>query len=152
MKRRAVNRGQELKRFTTPSGSIITSCPFSVTTASLKKVVTICQQFWLLPQHPSSQRTGRTSHLLLPLPLPHSLLQLHLNPSATRLYLSPKKKMDKATEAMQYAMGFLKRKASSPHTGFLQYLESCRESLPDNKAKKLKRQIIELAHSVQDEE
>lgn len=63
-----------------------------------------------------------------------------------------KKKMDKATEAMQYAMGFLKRKASSPHTGFLQYLESCLESLPDNKAKKLKRQIIELAHSVQDEE
>jgi len=63
-----------------------------------------------------------------------------------------KKKIDKATEAMQYAMGFLKRKASSQHTGFLQYLESCLESLPDNKAKKLKRQIIELAHSVQDEE
>ena len=71
---RAVNRGPALKRFSSQSGSIITSCLFSVIPAPLKKVVTICQQFWLLPQHPSSNSSVQPK----------------------------KKKMDKATEAMQY--------------------------------------------------
>ena len=63
-----------------------------------------------------------------------------------------KLKLDKASEAMDYAIGVLKRKASSPHAGFLHYLESVLEDMPESKTKKLKRQIIELAHNVLDEE
>ncbi|KAK9979019.1 hypothetical protein ABG768_012466 [Culter alburnus] len=93
----------------------------------------------------SSPSTSTSTYTSTPTTPP----QLHPHKAVSE----PKKqKIDKATEAMQYAMGFLKRKASSQHTGFLHYLESCLESLPDNKAKKLKRQIIELAHAVQDED
>ncbi|XP_062400493.1 uncharacterized protein LOC134091832 [Sardina pilchardus] len=61
-------------------------------------------------------------------------------------------KMDKASEAMDFVISALKRKASSPHAGFLHYVENILDDLPESKAKKLKRQIIELAHTALDEE
>lgn len=88
--------------------------------------------------------------LNIPVPREHHIFSFHFYNSTSTptpqgcVWAQKEKKMDKSTEAMQYAMGFLKRKASSPHTGFLQYLESCLKSLADNKAKKLKRQIIEF--------
>ncbi|XP_063048728.1 uncharacterized protein LOC134442596 [Engraulis encrasicolus] len=42
----------------------------------------------------------------------------------------------KAAEAMEYAMGFLKRKEASKHTGFLHYLENLLDDIPDSKIKK----------------
>lgn len=74
-------------------------------------------------------------------------------PSCTkRQKVDKKTQQDKAAEAMDYAMDILKQKASSRHAGFLHYLENILEELTDDKAKKLKRQIIQVAHTVQDEE
>ncbi|KAL2102136.1 hypothetical protein ACEWY4_001304 [Coilia grayii] len=58
----------------------------------------------------------------------------------------------KAAEAMDYALDVLKRKAASKHAGFLHYLENILDDIPECKVKKLKRQIIEMAHAIQEEE
>lgn len=49
-------------------------------------------------------------------------------------------------------MGFLKRKEASKHTGFLHYLENLLDDIPDSKIKKVKREIIQVAHAAQEEE
>lgn len=61
-------------------------------------------------------------------------------------------KENKAVEALDFALDVLKRKTTSPHTEFLQYLESILVNVPENKVKRLKREIINLAHSAQEEE
>lgn len=91
----------------------------------------------------SSQTPDNATHLS-PQPQPSE--------TPTKKKTDKKAKENKAVEAMDYALDFLKRKATSPHTSFFQYLETILEGLPENKVKRLKREIINMALSAEEEE
>ncbi|XP_062401063.1 uncharacterized protein LOC134092274 [Sardina pilchardus] len=102
---------------------------------------------------PAVPTTSQTPENTAPLSPTSSRPDNHTAVSDPKNQKSDKKQqLDKASDAMDYAIGVLKRKASSPHAGFLHYLESVLDDMSESKTKKLKRQIIDLAHSVLEEE
>ncbi|XP_048111573.1 uncharacterized protein LOC125302447 [Alosa alosa] len=95
--------------------------------------------------------TSQTPENMAPLHPTSSCPHDHMSDSKKQK-IEKRQKIDNASEAMDFVLGVLKRKASSPHAGFLHYVENILDDLPESKARKLKRQIIELAHTALDEE
>lgn len=111
-----------------------------------------------------SQMASLTSHNLKAPPSPTPPDSQHSSPSSSPSTssshpdsrVSGRKRASRhlpstSSDMLDFMRTLCQSQMSSPHAGFLKYVEECLSEMPPNKVKKLKKKIIDTIHSVSEE-